>query len=147
MQLDHATIVTHDLDGVCRFFADVAGLARGRRPPFAVEGTWFYAGGRAAIHVVRATQPPTLPAVRASSRIDHVALRVDTHEAWQALVDRVQRAGLPHRPSAVPLAQELQLFVPVVPGVTVEFVKTMHEPDADVGPTGAFPSHPERTPS
>lgn len=128
MRLDHATIVTDDLDGVCRFFAEVAGLTRGPRPPFAVDGGWFYAEGRPAIHVVRATQPAM--AGRGVPRIDHVALRVDDGDAWAALIARVQRHGLPHQVARVPLSGELQLFVPLAPGVTVEFVTALQEEPA-----------------
>ncbi|KAF1029630.1 MAG: hypothetical protein GAK40_00397 [Burkholderia plantarii] len=124
MRLDHATIVTDDLDGVCRFLRDVAGLVRGPRPPFAVDGGWFYAEGRAVIHVVRATQPAMQPAMlgRTVPRIDHVALRVDDRLAWDALLERVRRHAIRHQLSAVPLSNELQLFVPLAPGVTIEFV-------------------------
>ncbi|MEK6420265.1 MAG: VOC family protein [Burkholderia gladioli] len=128
MRLDHATIVTDDLDGVCRFFAEVAGLTRGPRPPFAVDGGWFYAEGRPVIHVVRATQPA--PAARGVPRIDHVALRVDDHDAWAALGARIERHGLPHQMAHVPLSGELQMFVALAPGVTVEFVMAWQEEPA-----------------
>ncbi|GAB7538607.1 VOC family protein [Burkholderia sp. 3C] len=128
MRLDHATIVTDDLDGVCRFFAEVAALTRGPRPPFAVDGGWFYADGRAVIHVVRATQPAM--AGRGVPRIDHVALRVDDSDAWATLIARVQQHGLRHQVNRVPLSGELQLFVPLAPGVTIEFVMAMQEEPA-----------------
>jgi catechol 2,3-dioxygenase-like lactoylglutathione lyase family enzyme len=38
MHLDHATIVTADLDATRRFFVDVVGLEEGTRPPFGVGG-------------------------------------------------------------------------------------------------------------
>jgi catechol 2,3-dioxygenase-like lactoylglutathione lyase family enzyme len=139
MRLDHATIVTDDLDGVCRFFAEVAGLTRGPRPPFAVDGGWFYADGRPVIHVVRATQP-AMPG-RGVPRIDHVALRVDGRDAWAALIARVQRHGLPHQVARVPLSGELQLFVPLAPGVMVEFVTALQEGPAPCAPAPlSFPT-------
>jgi len=41
MQLDHATIVTADLDSARRFFVDVAGLTEGARPRFSINGYWL----------------------------------------------------------------------------------------------------------
>jgi len=38
MKLDHATIVTGDLEGARRFLCSVVGLSEGPRPPFGVSG-------------------------------------------------------------------------------------------------------------
>ncbi len=76
MHLDHATIVTPDLDAARRFFVDVAGLTEGARPPFRVDGFWLYADGRPVIHLIEATVPGV--SGRAVPRIDHVAFRIDS---------------------------------------------------------------------
>jgi catechol 2,3-dioxygenase-like lactoylglutathione lyase family enzyme len=126
MNLDHATIVTSDLDAARRFFVDVAGLTEGARPPFRVDGAWLYAAGRPVIHLVDATLPAHLPGDAASGRtvprIDHIAFRIDSGDAWRALIARMDAAGVGYQRADVPLTGEVQLFVSLSPGVAIEFV-------------------------
>ncbi|QYD68605.1 VOC family protein [Paraburkholderia edwinii] len=126
MHLDHATIVTPDLDAVRRFFVDIVGLSDGARPPFRFDGAWLYADGRAVIHLVDSTSPAGSPndAVhgRVSPRIDHVAFRVDSHDAWHALIARMDAAGVAYQRAEVPLTQQVQLFVALATDVVIEFV-------------------------
>ena len=42
MGLDHVNIHTADLDGLCRFYEDVLGLAKGPRPSLTRAGAWLY---------------------------------------------------------------------------------------------------------
>jgi catechol 2,3-dioxygenase-like lactoylglutathione lyase family enzyme len=128
MHLDHATLVTADLAAARRFFVDVVGLEEGARPPFRVDGHWLYASGRPVIHLVEGAAPTPAqgrlqPGV--SPRIDHIAFRIDTAEAWQALLQRVQTAQVASQLSEVPLSGELQLFVALAPGVVIEFVTAL----------------------
>ncbi len=120
MKLDHATIVTSDLESARRFLCGIAGLRDGPRPPFRIGGYWLYADDRPVIHLVQST----LPAVegRTSPRIDHIALRVDDVAEWAALVDRIGSNNFPFTLAEVPLANELQLFVSLASGVVIEFV-------------------------
>ncbi|CAG9198801.1 VOC domain-containing protein [Paraburkholderia sabiae] len=120
MHLDHATIVTPDLDATRRFFVDVAGLTDGARPPFGVGGHWLYADGRPVIHLVDSTLP--YQAGRTSPRIDHIAFRLDDADAWQALLARLEKASVPYQAADVPLSGEVQLFVALASSVVVEFV-------------------------
>ena len=120
MTLDHATIVTRDLEGVRRFFCGIVGLNDGPRPPFRVGGYWLYADGRPVIHLVEGTLPPVEG--KASSRIDHIALRVNDAAEWATLVDRMRSNNVPYTLAEVPLADELQLFVALAPSVVIEFV-------------------------
>lgn len=122
MTLDHATIVTKDIEAVRRFFR-IAGLSEGPRPPFQVRGYWLYADGRPVIHLVDAT----VPAIegRSAPRIDHVAFRIESATEWLALAERLQANGIDYATSEVPLADELQLFVPLAPGLVIEFVTTL----------------------
>jgi catechol 2,3-dioxygenase-like lactoylglutathione lyase family enzyme len=122
MHLDHATIVTPDLDAARRFFVDIAGLTEGARPPFRVDGAWLYANGRAVIHLVDATLPGETAPPRVAPRIDHIAFRIDSRDAWRALVARMDAAGVGYQRAEVPLTQEVQLFVALAPGVVIEFV-------------------------
>ncbi len=120
MHLDHATIVTPDLDAARRFFVDVAGLTEGARPPFRVDGFWLYADGRPVIHLIEATVPGA--SGREVPRIDHVAFRIDSGDAWRALLQRMNAAGVGYQLAEVPLTHEMQLFVALAPGVAIEFV-------------------------
>ena len=123
MNLDHATIVTTNLEAARSFFCDVVGLTEGKRPPFRFRGYWLYARGRAVIHLVNSCILGQ--AGRTSPRIDHAAFRVDNRSEWEALLERLRVHGVPYQLAEVPLARELQLFVQLEPGVAVEFVTAM----------------------
>ena len=88
MNLDHASIVTRDLDGTLRFFEEVAGLTRGPRPPFEVAGHWLYDGGRPLVHLVLATMPAQNGL--SAPPIDHVAFRVDSRDEWEKRIQRLR---------------------------------------------------------
>ncbi|MGF6773057.1 catechol 2,3-dioxygenase-like lactoylglutathione lyase family enzyme [Paraburkholderia sp. GAS199] len=124
MQLDHATIVTADLDTARRFFVDVAGLEDGARPPFSVDGYWLYANGRAVIHLIDATVPAHVG--RTAPRIDHIAFRLESAAEWQALLQRLRATQTPYQQAEVPQMgpqeAQMQVFVALAPGVVVEFV-------------------------
>jgi catechol 2,3-dioxygenase-like lactoylglutathione lyase family enzyme len=128
MQLDHATIVTADLDAARRFFVDIAGLTQGARPPFSVDGYWLYADGRPVVHLVEATAPD--PSLRAAPRIDHIAFRLESAAEWQALLARLRASGVVYRtaqvPPMAPQKAAMQIFVALAPGVVVEFVTALH---------------------
>ena len=66
------------------------------------------------IHVTRATL--AAHAGRSTPRIDHIALRVDTHREWATLIDRLSGSRIDYSLSEVPLSNELQLFVSIAPG-------------------------------
>ena len=129
MHLDHATIVTADLDAARRFFVDVAGLTEGARPPFSVAGYWLYANGRPVLHLIDATVPAL--AGRAAPRIDHIAFRLESAAEWQALLARLHTAGVRYQTAHVPpigaQAAEQQLVVALAPGVVIEFVTAWHD--------------------
>lgn len=120
MHLDHATIVTPDLDATRRFFVDVVGLEEGARPPFGVDGYWLYADGRPVIHLVDSTLPGH--SGRVTPRIDHIAFRLDDDTQWQALLARLEKAGVAYQTADVPLSGEVQLFVALASSVVIEFV-------------------------
>jgi catechol 2,3-dioxygenase-like lactoylglutathione lyase family enzyme len=120
MYLDHATIVTSDLDATRQFFVDVVGLTEGARPPFGLGGYWLYIGGRPALHLVDSTLPHH-PG-RTSPRIDHIAFRLDDGDEWQALLARLEAASVAYQTADVPLSGEVQLFVALAPAVVIEFV-------------------------
>ncbi|MDB5986046.1 MAG: hypothetical protein JWR16_1099 [Nevskia sp.] len=120
MKLDHATIVTDDLEAARHFLCAVVGLSEGPRPPFGASGHWLYADGEPVIHLIgRAPVSSSLPS---STRIDHIGLRIHSAQEWSALLERMQGCGIPYEISEVPLTGERQLFLAMAPGVVIELV-------------------------
>jgi catechol 2,3-dioxygenase-like lactoylglutathione lyase family enzyme len=123
MKLDHATIVTGDLEAARSFLCSIVGLSEGPRPPFSIAGYWLYADGEPAVHLIEAPDAPdAISARQTSPHIDHVGLRVNTAHEWSELLERLRLSGVPYELSEVPLTGECQLFVAMAPGVVIEFV-------------------------
>jgi len=120
MKLDHVTIITPHLEAARSFLCSIVGLREGPRPPFGFGGYWLYADERPVIHLIEAASAfSTRPA---SPRIDHIGLRVNSAQEWEALVERLRLSGISHELSDVPLTGERQLFVAMAPGVIIELV-------------------------
>ena len=123
MQLDHVTLVAPDCEDMRQFFVDVAGMTEGPRPPFGIDGYWLYLDGRPVIHLIGSgARSDSSSNGRLATRIDHLALRVQTSEEWQALLDRLRVNGIPYQTGDVPISRERQLFVQLGTSVVVEFV-------------------------
>jgi len=120
MKIDHATIVTPQLEAVRTFFCDIAGLTVGERPPFSFEGYWLYHDGKAVIHLIKSNSER--PLTKSPTRIDHIAFRVDGAADWNRLLAKLQAATYEYESSEVPVSGERQLFVVPTPGVMIEFV-------------------------
>jgi catechol 2,3-dioxygenase-like lactoylglutathione lyase family enzyme len=125
MKLDHATIVTGNLEAARSFLCSIIGLSEGPRPPFGVRGYWLYASGQPVIHLIEAGT--ALPARPATPRIDHVGLRIDAQE-WSGLLERLRLSGVPFELGEVPLTGERQLFVAMAPSVVIELVTDLNPP-------------------
>jgi len=125
MQLDHITIVAHDCGRLRDFFVNVAGMQDGPRPPFTVAGHWLYLGHKAVLHLIERASPAGtfVPQARApASRIDHLALRVDSAEHWEQLLLRLAERAITFQVAPPNAGGERQLFVMPAPDVRVEFV-------------------------
>ncbi|MGF6317770.1 VOC family protein [Pseudomonas frederiksbergensis] len=120
MKLDHATIVTEDLEGARRFLCSIVGLSEGPRPPFGVSGDWLYANGQPVIHLIEAAAASSVKPV--SPRIDHIGLRLNSLQEWSQTLDRIRLSGVQYALNEVPLAGERQLFVAMASGVVIERV-------------------------
>jgi extradiol dioxygenase family protein len=126
MQLDHVTIVAPDCEGMRSFFVEVAGMSEGPRPPFSIDGYWLYLESRPVIHLIASgTRPGASSSGRLDTRIDHLALRVQTAEEWQALIERLNVNQIAYQTGDVPITRERQLFVQLGTSVVVEFVMAM----------------------
>jgi len=112
--LDHVNIITADLEGSARFYAEVFGLEPRDGPPPLTHKTarWMYdSAGRAVIHL------NSLECPRAYDRevdagptgaLHHVALRCSGYEELRA---RLTRRGLEHRLNEVSAIGLKQVFV------------------------------------
>jgi catechol 2,3-dioxygenase-like lactoylglutathione lyase family enzyme len=120
MKLDHATIVTTDIEDLRHFFSDIIGLSEGPRPALGVHGYWLYANGQPLIHLIKGRLPE--PMEWTSPRIDHFAFRVESPKEWAALLERIRLNGIPYERNQASSTGELQLFVGLTPGVAIEFV-------------------------
>ena len=112
--LDHVNIISADLEGSARFYAEVFGLEPRDGPPPLTHDTarWMYdAAGRAVIHI------NSLECPRAYDRevdagptgaLHHVALRCSGYEELRG---RLTKRGLQHRLNEVSAIGLKQVFV------------------------------------
>jgi catechol 2,3-dioxygenase-like lactoylglutathione lyase family enzyme len=107
--LDHVNIRTERVDALATFYADILGLRRGPRPPFAFGGAWLYCNDRAVVHLVE-VEPGDGPQPRA---VDPLELRL-SHFAFRgsglgAFLERLKRAGIQHAVGKLPGAAITQV--------------------------------------
>ena len=120
--LDHINIITADLDGTARFYAELLGLERRDGPPPLKPGhaQWMHAGGHAILHINSLECPRTFDrAVEAgpTGSIHHVALRCIGHDE---MIGRLNARGLNYQPNEVTAIGLRQLFVMDPNGVLLE---------------------------
>jgi catechol 2,3-dioxygenase-like lactoylglutathione lyase family enzyme len=91
--LDHVNIITGDLDGTARFYAELFGLERRNAPPPLTSETaqWMYDGeGRAIMHINSLDCPRTYErevTPGPTGSIHHVALNCSGHDELRARLD------------------------------------------------------------
>ena len=120
--LDHINIITADLDGTARFYAELLGLERRDGPPPLTpdNAQWMHVDGRAIIHINSLDCPRTFDrAVEAgpTGAIHHVALRCS---GYDEMVERFDARGLDYQPNEVAAIGLRQLFVMDPNGVLLE---------------------------
>ncbi len=107
--LDHVNIRTERVDALAAFYAEILGLIRGPRPPFAFGGAWLYCGERAVVHLVE-IEPGSGPhpgAVDpAQLQLSHFAFRATGLTAFLA---RLNQAGINHAAGRLPGAPVTQV--------------------------------------
>ena len=121
--LDHVNIITADLEGTVRFYAEVFDLEpRDGPPPLTHDNArWMYdAAGRAVVHInsldcPRAYDREVNPGPTGS--LHHVALRC---QGYQELRARLLRRGLEHKTNDVVAIGLKQIFVLDPNGVLLE---------------------------
>jgi catechol 2,3-dioxygenase-like lactoylglutathione lyase family enzyme len=112
--LDHVNIITSDLEGSARFYAQLLGLEpRDGPPPLTrANARWMYhQAGRAVLHINSLDCPRAYDReVRAgpTGALHHVALRCSGYQEVQA---RLTSYGLEYRLNEVPAVGLRQIFV------------------------------------
>ena len=116
MELDHATLRTHDLEGTRAFFEAVLGMKTGYRPAFSFPGYWLYAGDNPMVHLI-----PGRGASLGHDRetIDHVAFRLTDYDGMQG---KLESLAIPYSRMELPELGERRLFVRTPTGILLELV-------------------------
>lgn len=119
--LDHVNIITADLDGTARFYAELFGLERRDGPMAPHHGQWMYdADGRAILHINSLDCPRTydrdvMPGPTGS--IHHIALRCDGHDE---MIARLNEHGRAHQSNFIESIGLRQIFTMDPNGVLLE---------------------------
>jgi catechol 2,3-dioxygenase-like lactoylglutathione lyase family enzyme len=121
--LDHVNIITPDLDGTARFYAELLGLKRRNAPPPLTpdNAQWMYDGDdRAIVHINSLECPRTYDReVRPgpTGALHHVALKCTGYEAMLA---RLRDRRLDYQLNEVPAVRLRQIFTLDPNGVLLE---------------------------
>ena len=91
--LDHVNVRTANLTGLLNFYRDVLGIEQGERPPLGFPGAWLYAAGKAVIHLVEVTEPPSPVG---ALRLEHFAF---SGSGLVEFLKRLTQLGIEHRQS------------------------------------------------
>lgn len=78
--MNHFTVLTHDLDATRQFYIGVLGLKEGFRPGLGFPGAWLYIGDRAVLHVIAGRPLPEPP----GGVLDHMAFSASDLQATVA---------------------------------------------------------------
>ncbi len=120
-RLDHALVLTDDVEATVAFYRDALGLESGPRPPLPFPGAWLYVEGHACLHVAgRAAYEAHAASVGlepSGASIDHVAFGADGYEEVAA---RLAAAGVDGVTNDVPEAAMRQVFISDPNGVRIE---------------------------
>ena len=120
-RLDHALVLTDDLEATKAFYSDVLGFEVGERPELPFPGYWLYLDGLACVHVAERApyeaHAESMGLRPARGAIDHLAFAAGDDEA---LVARLRAAGVDAVVNEVPGAGIRQLFLEDPNGVRIE---------------------------
>jgi catechol 2,3-dioxygenase-like lactoylglutathione lyase family enzyme len=121
VSLEHALVLTDDLEATRAFYCDVLGLETGERPELPFPGHWLYLDGVPCLHIAeRAAYEAQLERIglrRAHGPVDHLAFAAADHDA---LVARLDSVGVPTVANDAPAAGIRQLFLEDPNGVRIE---------------------------
>jgi catechol 2,3-dioxygenase-like lactoylglutathione lyase family enzyme len=129
--LYHVAIKSNALDLSIRFYEEVLGFARVKRPEFRHRGAWLAVDGEAPIIHLYEAGPGVAdgqPTPVGSAAIDHVSIFAS---GFQDFIARFQANGLNWREFDIPSAGLYQLFVYDPSGVMLELT---FDAAAEAGP-------------
>jgi catechol 2,3-dioxygenase-like lactoylglutathione lyase family enzyme len=121
--LDHVNIITGDLDGTARFYAEVFGLDRRNGPPPLTpqNAQWMFDdAGRAIFHINSLDCPRTFErevAVGPTGSIHHVALNCS---GYDEMIARLDARGMDRQVNLVEAIGLRQIFTMDPNGVLLE---------------------------
>ena len=119
--LEHALVLTDDLEATREFYCDVLGFETGERPSLEFPGYWLYLDGVACVHVAERTayeaHVDRMGLRRAQGHVDHLAFAAGDYDA---LVERLDTTGVRAVANEVPAAGIRQLFLDDPNGVRIE---------------------------
>ena len=119
--LEHALVLTDDIEATKEFYCDVLGFETGERPELPFPGYWLYLDGVPCLHVAERTADAAPRELRGRPRadgpVDHRAFAAGDHDALAA---RLESAGIPAVANDVPAAGIRQLFFDDPNGVRIE---------------------------
>lgn len=119
--LEHALVLTDDLEPTRAFWCDVLGFELAERPRLAFPGYWLSLDGHVCVHVAdRVAYEAHLDDVRlarVTGPVDHLAFAATGHAALAA---RLEAAGVATVSNDVPGAGFRQLFLDDPNGVRIE---------------------------
>ena len=115
-RIDHINIAAPGplLEQVRDFYCQVLGLENGFRPDFSSSGYWLYAGDSPLVHL---SLSGSLPDSTSRGHLDHVAFHAS---GLQAMIKRLEAAGIKYRCSDIPQLELSQLFFVDPAGVGIE---------------------------
>lgn len=105
LSLEHVNLRTARLQVMCEFYANVLGLERGPRPPFAFGGAWLYCDGRPVVHLVEVAEPANAPGTLS---LEHFAFSASGLSEFLA---RLQKSGVEYRLTRLPGSGQHQVFL------------------------------------
>jgi catechol 2,3-dioxygenase-like lactoylglutathione lyase family enzyme len=80
--MNHFTVLTHDLEATRQFYIGILGLKEGYRPDLGFPGAWLYVANRAVLHVIAGRPVPDPPA----GVLDHMAFSASDLTATVAML-------------------------------------------------------------
>ena len=120
-RLDHALVLTDDLEATRAFYCDVLGFEVGERPPLEFPGYWLSLDGVPCVHVAERAayeaHAAQLGLAAQQGSIDHVAFAADGYEELTA---RLDAAGVSAVTNDVPDAGMRQIFLSDPNGTRIE---------------------------
>jgi catechol 2,3-dioxygenase-like lactoylglutathione lyase family enzyme len=120
-RLDHVLVLTDHLEATTAFYCNALGFEEGDRPELPFPECWLYLDGVCCLHVAERTAYEAhldrMSLDRPGGPVDHLAFAAGDRDA---LVARLEAAGLEVVANDVPSAGIRQLFLTDPSGVRIE---------------------------